>query len=294
MSLRLGTRGSRLALVQTEKVARALADRGIEVETVIVRTQGDVAAGVPLHEIGGQGVFVRALDEAILDGEIDAAVHSMKDIPARRPEGVVTAAILARDSPADYLIFEGDLDDVQVVGTSSTRRRAQLLRHDPSLTIRPLRGNVDTRLRRLALGDFDAIVLAEAGLERMEIEANGMRLPVTQFVPSANQGTIGVVARDDPALISQLRPLDDTATRVEIGVERAVMEELGGGCFTPNGIFCSNGRLIAEVLSLDGERTERIDQRISTLKEARECGRMLREKASDLIADAARQLRLTE
>ncbi|HZD42576.1 MAG TPA: hydroxymethylbilane synthase [Methanomicrobiales archaeon] len=294
MPIRIGTRGSRLALAQTEKVARALAEHGVEVETVIVRTQGDAATEVPLHEIGGQGVFVRALDESILDGEIDAAVHSMKDIPAKRPEGVVTAAILTRDSPADFLVFEGKLEDVQVVGTSSTRRRAQMLRHDPSITVRPLRGNVDTRLRKLALGEYDAIVLAEAGLQRMNIEVKGIRLPITQFVPSPNQGTIAVVARDDPELLSTFRFLDDTTTRVDINAERAAMEEVGGGCFTPTGIFCNGGRLIAEVLSLDGDRTVRIDQKISTVKEARECGRQLREQAADLIREAAEKLRLPE
>ncbi|MDD1672073.1 MAG: hydroxymethylbilane synthase, partial [Methanomicrobiales archaeon] len=154
MSIKIGTRGSKLALAQTETVCRALLERKVEVETVIIRTQGDTDTTVPLHEIGGQGVFVRALDESIERGEIDAAVHSMKDIPAQRPEGLCTCAILSRDSPADFLVFEGDISHVTSIGTSSTRRKAQLLRHDPSINIKPLRGNLDTRIRRLVEGDF--------------------------------------------------------------------------------------------------------------------------------------------
>ncbi len=238
MPVKIGTRGSKLALVQTERVARLLAERGTEVEMVIVRTQGDTVDGVPLHEIGGQGVFVRALDEAILSGEIDAAVHSYKDIPAERPKGVVTAAILARDSPADFLAFDGDIGGVHTVGTSSTRRRAQILRHDPSIRVRSLRGNVDTRLRKLAQGDFDAIVLAEAGIQRLGYQVRGQRLPPERFVPSANQGTIAVVARNEENLLARLRPIDDAATRVDTSFERALMEEVGAGCFTPMGVYC--------------------------------------------------------
>ncbi|MDD1715526.1 MAG: hydroxymethylbilane synthase, partial [Methanolinea sp.] len=135
MPLLIGTRGSALALAQAEKVIALLGDRGVTAEKVIITTQGDTASGVPLHEIGGQGVFVRALDEAILSGEIDAAVHSMKDIPAARPEGLVTSAILARDSPADYLAHTIPTGEIRVIGTSSTRRKAQFLRHNPSLRI---------------------------------------------------------------------------------------------------------------------------------------------------------------
>ncbi len=132
MSLRIGTRGSALALAQTNRVVGMLADRGIEAELVTIATEGDTATGVPLHAIGGQGVFVRALDDAILRGEIDAAVHSMKDIPpAARPAGLTCCAVLERDSPADFLAHECPLDAVSVIGSSSTRRRAQLLRDAP-------------------------------------------------------------------------------------------------------------------------------------------------------------------
>lgn len=292
MPLLIGTRGSALALAQAEKVIALLGDRGIDAEKVIITTQGDTASGVPLHEIGGQGVFVRALDEAILSGEIDAAVHSMKDIPAARPEGLVTSAILPRDSPADYLAHTVPFGEIRVIGTSSTRRKAQLQRHNPMLQISPLRGNVDTRLRKLRAGEFDAIVLAEAGLERMGLDIPGRRLSPREFVPSPNQGTIAVVSREGGAAARSTALLDDPATRRDVFFERAVMEEVGGGCFTPQGVFCEEGHLIAEILSLDGSRTVRREEDISSMEGARKLGRELQEAAGDLIREAYEQLGL--
>jgi hydroxymethylbilane synthase len=292
MHLRVGSRGSKLALAQTETVISRLSALDITAEKVVIATQGDTTTGVPLHEIGGQGVFVRALDDAILAGEIDCAVHSMKDIPAYRPSGLITAAVLKRDPPNDYLAYTKTLNEVQVVGTSSTRRRAQLLRHDPELIIKDLRGNVDTRIRKLDAGDYDAIVLAEAGLNRLSIRVPGEQLPVKKFVPSPNQGTVAVVSRADPSLREILSALDDPGTRTDVAAERAVMEQLGGGCFTPLGIYCHSGHLIAEVLSPDGSRTERIETDVQTLEKAREQGRILRDRAADLIAAAHAALKV--
>jgi len=290
MPIRIGTRGSKLALAQTGKVMQKLDELGIGSEQVIINTQGDASTQVPLHEIGGQGVFVRALDDAILAGTIDCAVHSMKDIPAFRPSGLVTAAVMKRDSPADYLAHKGEIGNIRVIGTSSTRRKAQLLRHDPEITIRDLRGNVDTRIRKLAGGEYDAIMLAEAGLERLGITIEGERLPPEKFVPSPNQGTVAVVSRADPSLMEVLSALDHPESRTDIAIERAVMEQLGGGCFTPLGIYSCGGRLIAEVLSLDGTRAERIEVDVKAIEEAREEGRKLKAKAQDLIDDAYKRL----
>jgi hydroxymethylbilane synthase len=290
MSIKIGTRGSKLALAQTSTVCKKLSALGIGAEQVIINTQGDATTGVPLHEIGGQGVFVRALDDAILAGEIDCAVHSMKDIPAFRPNGLFTAAVLKRDSAADYLAYNGSLDAVKVIGTSSTRRRAQLLRHDPEISIKDLRGNVDTRIRKMAAGDIDAILLAEAGLTRLGIRIPGERFPPEKFVPAPNQGTIAVVSRADPSLMEGLSILDHSQTRTDVAIERAMMEQLGGGCFTPLGIFCHKGHLIAEVLSLDGTRTERIETDVQSIEQAREQGRQLHARAKDLIDDAYRKL----
>lgn len=294
MSLKIGTRGSKLALVQTRKVTDALQQRGIETETVVITTPGDAKMGVPLHAIGGQGVFVRALDDAILEGRIDAAVHSMKDIPSARPEGLSTCAVLRRDSPADYLVHSCDLEEIRVVGTSSTRRRAQLLRSALPIEVRELRGNVDTRLKKLERGEYDAIVLAEAGMQRLGLDLPGTRLLPQWYVPSPNQGAIAVVCRNDPGCIEQFQPLDHFQTRKEVEVERAVMEEVGGGCFTPMGIFCESGFLIAEVLALDGSRWERIEDSGDTIEEAREIGQKLRTIACDLIEDARISLGVSE
>jgi hydroxymethylbilane synthase len=290
MTVRIGTRGSKLALAQAEIVGKKLTGLGIEVEQKIISTQGDEVTGVPLHEIGKQGVFVKALDDAILDGEIDCAVHSMKDIPAIRPSGLVIAAILPRDSPADYLAYFGAVSAVKVVGTSSTRRKAQLLRHDPDLEIRDLRGNVDTRMRKLREGQYNAIVLAEAGLQRLGVRIPGERLPPEKFVPTPNQGTIAVVSRADPSLMEVLSVLDHPGTRKDVAIERAVMEQVGAGCFTPMGIYCKAGHLVAEVLSLDGKRVERVEKDIGTLEEARAIGKDLREKAGGLIEEAYKTL----
>ena len=294
MSIRIGTRGSKLALAQTETVIGKLDRLGIETEKVIISTEGDTTTQVPLHAIGGQGVFVRALDDAILDGRIDCAVHSMKDIPAFRPSGLFTAAVLKRDSAADFVAHTKPIGSVKVVGTSSTRRRAQLLRHDPEIVVKDLRGNVDTRLRKLNEGEYDAIILAEAGLTRLDLRVPGERSPPEKFVPSPNQGTVAVVSRADPSLMEVLSALDHPQTRTDVLIERAVMEQLGGGCFTPLGIYCRAGHLIAEVLSLDGQRTERIDTDVTTIEQARGQGRLLQAQAQDLIDDAYRQLGITQ
>jgi len=258
----------------------------MEVETSLIRTKGDEETGVPLHEVGGQGLFVKALDDAILKGEIDCAVHSMKDIPVKRPGGLITVAVLERDSPADYLALSTAMDQAGIVGTSSMRRRAQILRHDSTVEVRPLRGNVDTRIRRLLAGDYHAIILAEAGLQRLDYRLRGFRLPPEKFVPTANQGAIAVVCRDEPWPRIPLASLDHAPTRRDVMAERVVIEELGAGCFTPVGVYCREGHLIAEVLSLDGKRTERVEEEVADGEAARACGRLLAEKAKDLLAEA--------
>ncbi|MDD1705510.1 MAG: hydroxymethylbilane synthase [Methanoregulaceae archaeon] len=294
MPVRIGTRGSRLALAQAEQVASLLREMGCESELVTITTKGDTVDGVPLHEIGGQGVFVRALDDAILDGLIDAAVHSMKDIPAKRPEGLVTCAILKRDSPADFLVHTLQKEAIRVIGTTSTRRKAQLLRHMDGISIRQLRGNVDTRLRKLDEGQYDAIVLAEAGLQRMGLSVPGTRLSPLRFVPSPNQGTIAVVCRNDPVLCGIFSPLDHPGTRTDVEIERSVMEVVGGGCFTPQGIYSDHGHLIGEILSLDGRKQVRLEENISSTEQARAFGRKLRKEGIELIREAYEGLGISD
>ena len=292
MSLIVGTRASRLALAQTERVCGMLDKLGIETEVKKISTSGDDRTNVPLHKVGGQGIFVRALDDAILNGEVDFAVHSMKDIPAKRPEGVVTCAVLKRDSPADFLVHYCPLEDVKVVGTSSTRRRAQFMRGGLDVEIKELRGNVDTRIRKLKDGEYDAIVLAEAGMERLNLELPGTRLLPQWHVPSPNQGTIAVVCRDEPELTEIFKPLNHEQTEKDANVERVVMEEIGGGCYTPQGVYCENGFLIAEVLSLDGKRWERIEDDGSSIEEGRLIGQKLRSIGYEIIEEAKMSLGL--
>ncbi len=292
MSVRIGTRGSRLAMVQTNRVCSLLTDAGIETEIIEIKTPGDTKTTVPMHAVGGEGIFVRALDDAIQNDEIDAAVHSMKDIPAFRPEGVVTCAVLKRDSPADFLVHYCDLKDVRVIGTSSTRRRAQLLRSKMDVEIKELRGNVDTRLRKLKDGEYDAIVLAEAGIERLGLDLPGTRLLPQWYVPSPNQGAIAVTCRDDPELAETLGLLNHEPTRKDVEIERAVMEEIGGGCFTPQGVFCENGFLIAEVVSLDCTRWERIEDNGEDIDDARFIGQKLRGMGYSIIKEAKAELEL--
>lgn len=286
MPVKIGTRASALARAQAEKVSGLLTDLGEETEIIYISTAGDEKTNIPLHEIGGQGVFVRALDDALVAGTIDIAVHSMKDIPAERPNGVVTSAILKRDSPADYLVTDLSLDEIRSVGTSSTRRTAQFNRNYPGITIGPLRGNVDTRLSRLRNGDYDAIVLAEAGLQRLSMNLPGFRMDTTVHVPSPNQGTIAVVSKDDPGLISLLSRIDNPDTRRDTMLERLVMEEIGGGCFTPLGVFCRDQHMIAQVLSLEGDREFRLERRVTGMEDARLFGREVREEAAGLIEEA--------
>lgn len=286
MSIKIGTRGSVLARAQTERVAKELDRQGIKTETVIITTAGDSDQESLIHEIGGQGVFVKALDDAILNGSIDAAVHSMKDIPAERPAGVNTCAVLKRDSPADFLVHYDDIEEIRIVGTSSTRRRAQLLRSPLDIEIKPLRGNVDTRLRKLENGEYDAIVLAKAAMERLGLDLPGSELLPQWYVPSPNQGAIAVVCRNNPELRETLKVLEHRPTRKDADAERVVMEEVGAGCFTPMGIYCEGGFLIAEVLALDGSRYYRIEDNGEDLNECRVIGQKMRAEAYDLIEEA--------
>ena len=304
--LRIGTRGSALALRQTEIVRDLIlnAHPSCAISKRVVTTQGDAVQNCNLHEIGGQGVFVRELDNAILRGEVDCAVHSMKDIPSIRPKGVTTIAVLPRDPPYDFLAHSCTEDMIRIIGTSSTRRKAQMLRYCSEsgffmhpITVSPLRGNVDTRLLRMRNGEYDAVMLAEAGLVRLGYQVPGRRLQPDHFVPSPNQGTIAIVCRDDETtecegLHSLLASLHDPESGMDTAIERIVMEEIGGGCFTPQGIYCNHGHLTAEVLSLDGTQCERITEHVSSLEQAREIGQELQKQALPLIKAARLELKI--
>jgi hydroxymethylbilane synthase len=238
--IRLGTRGSALAVAQATLVAEALRAGGADVQIVTIRTEGDRRVDARLADVGGKGLFVREFEEALLDERLDVAVHSLKDLPAEVAPGLTLAAYLPREDPRDLLVTRhgGALDTLPQgarVGTSSPRRRALLLAARPDLCVEPLRGNVDTRLRKLGSGEWDAIVLAAAGIRRL-----GLTIPHAEplapdvFVPAVGQGTLAVEAREtDAATLRALGPLDDPATRVRAEAERGYLARLGASCVTP-------------------------------------------------------------
>jgi len=294
-----------LALRQTQIVQEKLLPLGVETELVLVKTRGDVFLDKPLHQLTGVGVFVAEIDERMLCGEIDLAVHSMKDLPTKRPEELTVSAVLKRDSPYDILLCRNgsaqaleDLKESATVGTSSMRRTAQLRRARPDLQIMSLRGNLQTRLRKLDEGEYDAIVLAKAGLERMGLERDYAELDGERFVPSANQGTIIVVAKKGSKAELYSRSLDDAPTRTETMIERKILETVGGGCVVPMAVHAivSNGqaRVLAEVLSLDGKRFVRLDEMISIdedrLSRAEDIGqRLIKMGGRELIEEAVKE-----
>ncbi|NJD11473.1 MAG: hydroxymethylbilane synthase [Gemmatimonadetes bacterium] len=245
MRLRAGTRGSRLALWQAEHVrARLRAARpDVEVVLVTVRTTGDRITDVPLSSIGDRGLFTRELDRAVLDGFADFAVHSLKDIPTELPSGLTIAAVLEREDPRDALLAAPDrpaslaaLPAGAVIGTSSLRRRALLLAARPDLRVEDLRGNLDTRLARLAEGACDAIILAFAGIKRLgHAGLVGELLAPPAWLPAPGQGAVAVVCRTDHTASELLSALDHFETRVAVTAERAFLNALEGGCQVPIG-----------------------------------------------------------
>ncbi|MEA1908241.1 MAG: hydroxymethylbilane synthase [Euryarchaeota archaeon] len=316
----IGTRGSKLALAQAEIVASHLSSAGIETEIHIIKTVGDVDTDNPLHKLPGIGVFVREIDEYSLAGDIDIAVHSMKDLPTVRPEKLVTAAILKRDPPCDVLITRdgvclADMPAGAVIGTSSMRRIAQMRRFRSDLKIADLRGNINTRMKRLRDGDYDGIILAEAGLVRLGWDIGFERLDPERFVPSANQGTIAVATLRGSEAEDVVRMLDHHQTRIETEIERIVIGVLGGGCSIPIGAFAeivgSNSsdaddadavgaagvvaggdvRVRAEVLAMDGRQHVRVDEMIPVdgyALHARRVGDALKAAGGDaLVKEAA-------
>ena len=255
--LRIATRMSRLALWQAEHVAMRLREtHGIAVELVPMTTKGDRLLDRSLAAIGGKGLFIKELEAALEDGRADLAVHSLKDVPADVPAGFVIASLLARADPCDALISRrggglGDLAPQSRIGTSSLRRQAQLLAARPDLRIETLRGNVETRLKRLDSGELDAIVLACAGLTRLGLESRiSARLDPGVSLPAVGQGVIGIECRDDDGWTRGLvAPLDDAVTRAAVIAERAFAARLGGSCQSPIAGFA---RIDGEQLALEG------------------------------------------
>ena len=244
VTLRLGTRGSALARAQAGIAVAALTRAGVpEIETVIVQTIGDRDAETSVEELSGQGWFTAELQRALLDESVDLAVHSFKDLAIERPPAVVLAAVLPRGDPRDAVVTRdgaslADLRPGSRVGTSSRRRIAQLAALHPDLEPVPIRGNVDTRLRKMDTGEVDALLLAAAGLDRLGLgERVVTRLDPTRFVPAPAQGAIAIEARRGSHLAFLAASVDDRSTAIAVASERAVLAELGGGCLLPLGAW---------------------------------------------------------
>jgi hydroxymethylbilane synthase len=327
--LRLGTRGSQLALWQANTVAARLqASGGPACRIVTIKTSGDRLQEAPLSEIGGKRLFVKEIEDALLRGEIDLAVHSSKDMPALLPEGLVIGAVLPREDPLDAIVLpdaaglsrdtdapaERDaaaaarqrfdaamtaMGPAPIIGTSSVRRTAQLMRLLPGARFAPIRGNLDTRLRKLDSGDYGAIILAAAGLRRLGMASRiSATIPAGTCVPAPGQGIVAIEIRDgDGAVDTAVRAISDRDAHAALDAERAVVEALGGGCQTPIGALASvtgDGELelVAVVVSLDGRRAVRGLGR-GRMEDAASVGarvgaQLLNDGAGDILAEASR------
>jgi hydroxymethylbilane synthase len=254
--LRVGSRGSRLALTQAERAAAGLRQPGVEIALVPITTAGDRDRTQPFGEIGSRGVFVKEIEEALLAGRIDVAVHSAKDMTSSDTDGLVVGAYLARDDPRDALCGASELRPGMRVGTASVRRRAQLLALEPTLSIEPLRGNIDTRLRKRGERGLDAVVLAACGLDRLGLEDEvGYRFSPDEVLPEAGQGALALQVRAvDEGLVAAT---DDPETRRRVEAERAVVFAVGGGCLAPVAAHHDGRTLTALVAAEDGSWIER-------------------------------------
>lgn len=296
MRLRLATRGSALARWQADWTARMLGQLGHQCELVVVTTSGDRLQG-QIDAATPQGLFTREIQAAVLAGEADVAVHSLKDLPTQTPDGLVLAAVPPRATAADVMVSErfasiDALPQRAIVGTGSVRRRAQLLAYQPKLSVAQLRGNVDTRLSKLGKRDYDAIILAAAGLERLGLSGRiTQRLPTEIMLPAPGQGALGIEARaDDQATLAVLAALNDPETRAATTAERAMLAAIGGGCLAPVAALAeARGdrlQLVARVLSFDG--TQMLQTTVEgRLAEAEELGRRA---ADELAARGAAEL----
>jgi hydroxymethylbilane synthase len=292
VSLRIGTRRSRLALAQANEVAARLGASGVATELVPIETSGDRGAPPTASPHGLKGLFVAEIVRALIDGDVDVAVHSAKDLPAEEAAGVVFGAVPRRETPFDVLVrHEADLPDGAVVGTSSLRRRAQLLRARPDVRVVDVRGNVDTRLAKLG-GELDALVLAAAGLARLGVTPRYQTtLHADEMVPAPGQGTLVVQVREgDAETLRRVEVLEDPPTRTTLTAERALMARLGGGCALPLGALATlhgeDVHLTAVVATPDGQRVVRTDAEAGGPEQAADSAaeRLLRRGADDILS----------
>jgi len=290
--VRVGSRGSRLALTQAERAVEALRRPGVEIALVPITTAGDRDRTRPFGEIGSRGVFVKELEEALLEGRIDVAVHSAKDMTSTDVAGLVVGAYPPREDPRDALCGAAAIEPGMRIGTASVRRRAQLLALEPSLSVEPLRGNVDTRLRKRVERGLDAVVLAACGLDRLGLEDEiGFRFAVEDIVPEAGQGVIAIQVRAGEEEL--VEALDDEQASAALAAERAVTRRLAGGCLVPVAAHAAPGAggwlMTGWVARPDGSETlTETAANIDPLIAAETVGtRLLERGAAGLVAAAA-------
>jgi hydroxymethylbilane synthase len=296
--LRIGSRGSQLALWQANHISALLRERGHEIMLEIIKTTGDKITDVALAKVGTKGMFTKEIEDALAEGRIDLAVHSLKDLPTEISSGFEIAAVTQRENPRDvfcsrkYKSIE-DLPQGARVGTSSLRRQAQLKAVRPDLDIHPLRGNVDTRLRKLEAGEYDAIILAAAGLNRLgKTELVRQVIPAEVMCPAAGQGALGIEIRaGDSATRQHLAFLDDAAARATTTCERALLNKLGGGCQVPIGAFAEvrNGRLHLEAIVADPDGSKVLRESLDgsdPIQLGESVGETLLQRGGDAILEA--------
>jgi len=296
VAIRIGTRASQLARWQANWVCEQLRKRNIDVEIVLLTTEGDVSTA-SLGEIGGQGVFTKSIQRALLANEVDLAVHSLKDLPTESIDGLALTATPPRERSGDVLVSNrfqsfSDLPSEARIGTGSARRSAQLKHHQPSLNVLDIRGNVDTRLQKLDDGQYDAVILAEAGLHRLELtERINEVLPKSWMLPAIGQGALGLETRsDDPQAQEAAKTLNDTDTLAAVTAERSMLRTLRAGCLAPVGAWCrlESETLVLDAVVLDPQGTQRLATQIAgSPSDAEQMGE---NAAKQLLADGAEPL----
>lgn len=293
MNLKIGTRGSKLALTQTNFVADKIKKimPGTDIEICIIKTSGDIMQDVSLLTIGGQGVFVKELEEALLSKKIDLAVHSMKDVPGETPDSLIFAAILPREDVRDVLVSRNNIKMEFMprgakIGTGSQRRGAQMKAMLPDVNIVSLRGNIDTRLKKIETENLTGVILAAAGMKRMGLAQKITQfLPVETMLPAVGQGALGLqIRKDDVDLARTCTVLNDAKTAAEVTAERSFLRALGGGCRLP---IAALGKLDGQMLSLEGmlaapNGTTMIREKINGAKEEAEA---LGKKLAEIILE---------
>lgn len=290
--VRIGTRGSALALAQSGWVRERLEEKypGVRVETITIKTSGDRFLNTPIKAIGGKGIFVKEIEEALLRKQIDLAVHSMKDLPTEIPSGLIVSAVLEREDPSDVLISSGhralrDLPSGSRIGTGSLRRRSQILHHRPDLSVLPIRGNIDTRLKKLDRGELDALVMALAGLRRIGREERVTEHLAPEISLSAvAQGALALETRERDPLIDEIAFLHHIPTATEVLAERGFLKRLGGGCQIPVGarawVDGDRVKLMGLVADVDGRKLFK-GEISGVTEEAEKLGRDLAERLLD-------------